>query len=280
MKSYFFLFLILNIAFASAFPIFNYKPFGEVLTDGKSKYLYTGKEKDSESGLMYYGARYYNPGIGRFTQADSELQNIYNPQLLNRYSYVANNPYKYADDSGNFITLPAAVIGAVAGGLIGGGLSLGGQLISSGGNFDKVSWSDVGLGAAVGAVAGGVAGLTGGASLVASIGGDVNKAEKANDVKNIGKASKDLLPEVKAITDSKQKHILQDKHDWGKVVKDPKEWNQISEVIDKTLQAGDIGTYKTVQKSTLKINNEVVTVTWKTDERGLRKISDAWVNKK
>lgn len=82
----------------------NYKPFGEVLYDGKSKYLYTGKEKDSESGLYYYGARYYNPAIGRFIQPDSMIPKPYNPQYLNRYSYVLNNPYKYIDPNGNEVT--------------------------------------------------------------------------------------------------------------------------------------------------------------------------------
>ncbi|MEK6843731.1 MAG: RHS repeat-associated core domain-containing protein, partial [Candidatus Micrarchaeota archaeon] len=98
----------------------NYKPFGEVLTDGKSKYLYTGKEKDSESGLMYYGARYYNPGIGRFVQADSMISNPYDPQSLNRYSYVLNNPYKFVDKKGNFAIVPALLIAgsALAGGYL------------------------------------------------------------------------------------------------------------------------------------------------------------------
>ncbi|MFH1442953.1 MAG: RHS repeat-associated core domain-containing protein [Candidatus Micrarchaeota archaeon] len=80
----------------------NYKPFGEPLYDAKSRFLYTGKEKDSETGLMYYGARYYNPKIGKFTQADSMIPDLYNPQMLNRYSYVLNNPYVYIDLKGNF----------------------------------------------------------------------------------------------------------------------------------------------------------------------------------
>ena len=78
----------------------SYLPFGSVLEGGNERYGYTGKEKD-DTGLMYYGARYYNPTMRRFTQPDSIIPDLYNPQSLNRYSYVLNNPYKYVDPSGN-----------------------------------------------------------------------------------------------------------------------------------------------------------------------------------
>ncbi len=79
----------------------SYLPFGEVWEGGtNSKFLFTGKEKDSTS-LMYYGARYYDSFLKRFTQPDTVIQEIYNPQNLNRYSYVLNNPYKYVDPTGN-----------------------------------------------------------------------------------------------------------------------------------------------------------------------------------
>jgi len=78
-----------------------YYPFGSVFEGGNSRYTYTGKEIDS-TGLSYYGARYYSADIlRRFTQADTLILDIYNPQALNRYSYVLNNPYKYTDPSGN-----------------------------------------------------------------------------------------------------------------------------------------------------------------------------------
>ncbi|MFH1721313.1 MAG: RHS repeat-associated core domain-containing protein, partial [Candidatus Altiarchaeota archaeon] len=47
-----------------------YYPFGSMLKGGDSKYTYTGQESDKETGLMYYGARYYNPEIRRFTSPD------------------------------------------------------------------------------------------------------------------------------------------------------------------------------------------------------------------
>ena len=77
-----------------------YEPYGEVLSGGNDRYTFTGKELDT-SGLMYYGARYYDPVPGRFIQPDTLLPDMYNPQALNRYSYALNNPYKYTDPSGN-----------------------------------------------------------------------------------------------------------------------------------------------------------------------------------
>ncbi len=52
---------------------------------------------------MYYGARYYDPAIGRFAQPDSLIADLYNPQSLNRYSYALNNPVRYTDPTGHSI---------------------------------------------------------------------------------------------------------------------------------------------------------------------------------
>jgi hypothetical protein len=50
---------------------------------------------------VYYGARYYDPTIGRFISADSIVPSAVNPQALNRYAHVLNNPLKYADPTGH-----------------------------------------------------------------------------------------------------------------------------------------------------------------------------------
>jgi len=63
------------------------------------KYKYTGKEKDI-TGLYYYGARYYDPTIGRFITRDPIKGSIMNPQTLNPYVYCLNNPMKYVDPDG------------------------------------------------------------------------------------------------------------------------------------------------------------------------------------
>jgi len=63
---------------------------------------YTGYEKDSESGLDFAQARYYNSTHGRYTSIDplTASASIRNPQTFNRYSYVLNSPYKYTDPLG------------------------------------------------------------------------------------------------------------------------------------------------------------------------------------
>ena len=63
---------------------------------------YTGYERDTESGLDYAQARYYNSAHGRFTSVDplTASATIRNPQTFNRYSYVTNSPYKFTDPLG------------------------------------------------------------------------------------------------------------------------------------------------------------------------------------
>lgn len=79
----------------------SYMPFGEdVITGDNDSYLFTGKQKDA-SGLYYYGARYYDPEIGRFLTRDTLYGEIKAPQTLNRYVYCLNNPLKYIDPTGN-----------------------------------------------------------------------------------------------------------------------------------------------------------------------------------
>ncbi len=78
-----------------------YRPFGEPSTEeGSEDYLFAGKERDS-TDLYYYGARYYDPHLGRFTVRDQQLGRISNPQALNRYTYCINNPVKYIDPDGH-----------------------------------------------------------------------------------------------------------------------------------------------------------------------------------
>jgi RHS repeat-associated protein len=80
-----------------------YTPYGTIAQITGSdvvKHKFTGKELDN-TGLYFYGARYYDPVIGRFITADTIVQEPYNPQTLNRYSYCGNNPVNYIDPSGH-----------------------------------------------------------------------------------------------------------------------------------------------------------------------------------
>jgi len=73
-------------------------PFGELISGGE-KYGFTGKELDG-TGLMYSGARYHSPELGRFMTPDAARDG------MNWYSYAANNPLKFVDPTGNRIIRP------------------------------------------------------------------------------------------------------------------------------------------------------------------------------
>ena len=70
----------------------------------ETDYKFTGKELDDETGLMYYGARYYDPLLGRFLAEDPWEGDLGNPQTLNKYAYVLNNPIKYVDETGEKVS--------------------------------------------------------------------------------------------------------------------------------------------------------------------------------
>jgi len=64
------------------------------------EHKFTGKELD-QTGLYFYGARYYDAQLGRFTQADTIVPDPTSSQSLNRYSYCDNNPINYTDPTGH-----------------------------------------------------------------------------------------------------------------------------------------------------------------------------------
>ena len=85
-------------------------PFGEEynpqITD--NHYKFTGKERDSETGMDYFGARYYSNGLGRFITPDWAARPtavpyaiLGDPQTLSLYAYVRNNPLSRADADGH-----------------------------------------------------------------------------------------------------------------------------------------------------------------------------------
>jgi RHS repeat-associated protein len=88
-----------------------YYPYGGIRTSTGSDnnhYLFTGKERDVESGLDMFGARYYGSSLGRFMTPDwankpinVPYANFGNPQSLNLYSYVKNNPTTTRDPDGH-----------------------------------------------------------------------------------------------------------------------------------------------------------------------------------
>jgi RHS repeat-associated protein len=82
----------------------SYSPFGDVLSGGtKTRFGYEDKEKDSVVGDTDFNFRKYRADWGIFTQPDTLIQNVYDPQSLNHYMFERGNPYKYTDPSGHFL---------------------------------------------------------------------------------------------------------------------------------------------------------------------------------
>jgi RHS repeat-associated protein len=63
---------------------------------------FTSKERDAETGLDYFGARYFSRAQGRFTTPDPLMASARasDPQSWNRYAYARNNPLRYVDPDG------------------------------------------------------------------------------------------------------------------------------------------------------------------------------------
>lgn len=61
---------------------------------------FTGKERDQETALDYFGARYDSSAQGRFMSPDTGAAKPEDPQTWNRYAYVTNNPGRYVDPNG------------------------------------------------------------------------------------------------------------------------------------------------------------------------------------
>jgi RHS repeat-associated protein len=82
-----------------------YYPYGETRSGGApTDRRYTGQREENGLGLYDYVARRYDPVLGRFLQADTIVPEPGDPQSLNRYSYVNNNPLRYVDPTGHEMT--------------------------------------------------------------------------------------------------------------------------------------------------------------------------------
>ncbi|MFT4046644.1 MAG: RHS repeat-associated core domain-containing protein [Solimonas sp.] len=77
-----------------------YDPYGLKLSGVDDKIGYTGHAYDNETGLTYMQARFYDAEVGRFLSPDPAGFSDQSPFTFNRYSYAANNPYRYTDPTG------------------------------------------------------------------------------------------------------------------------------------------------------------------------------------
>ncbi|MGI5171976.1 RHS repeat-associated core domain-containing protein [Treponema sp. OMZ 840] len=187
-----------------------YTPYGEYWIEKRAPenktlpFKFTGKERDEETGLYYYGARYLDAKTSRWLTTDPALgeyipvapvndeakkhnQNlpgggIYNTLSTHLYNYANNNPIKYEDPDGR---MPQAVVGAIVGGITGAAINLAVQTASNmingqsvGDAIKNVDVKSVGAAFLGGAITGAI---TGGVSSIKAV-GDVVKVYKAANI--------------------------------------------------------------------------------------------------
>jgi RHS repeat-associated protein len=98
-----------------------YGPYGEPadLTGPSGASLrigFNGRRYEEATDLYYFGARYYDPEIGRFLTADTQVPDPMNPKMLHRYAFAGDNPVRYVDPTGHAFWewfLAGFVIGAL-----------------------------------------------------------------------------------------------------------------------------------------------------------------------
>ena len=82
---------------------YDYLPFGSIASKFGTKTTdiqFTGHRADAENELIYMNARYYDSQLGRFLLHNSVIPDLEQPQMLNRFSYVINDPLGYVDLNG------------------------------------------------------------------------------------------------------------------------------------------------------------------------------------
>ena len=85
-------------------------PYGEVWVEDaannsnyRTPYKFTGKELDKETGLYYFGARYYDARVGRWISPDDRFDRMYKTMGLDVYCFVHGNPILYLDPDGHLL---------------------------------------------------------------------------------------------------------------------------------------------------------------------------------
>ena len=96
-----------NIISAQDYDMWGSLMIGRSFESNKSKYKFTGKERDKESNYDYFGARYYDARIGRWGGVDPLMKRHYD---FSPYNYVLNNSLKFIDPDGKQINIIQKII--------------------------------------------------------------------------------------------------------------------------------------------------------------------------
>ena len=130
-----------------------YVPFGEVFIEERNSiwntpYLFNAKEFDEETGLYYYGARYYDPRLSLWISTDPLQEKYYG---ISTYCYAYNNPIRYVDPTGMEGWLSDWwKKNNVGTRLLGGVQMIGGSIEAVGGGIGGILTAETGIGLAGG----------------------------------------------------------------------------------------------------------------------------------
>ena len=163
-----------------------YVPFGEVFIEERNSvwntpYLFNAKEFDEETGMYYYGARYYEPRLSLWMSTDPREEDDVN---ISTYAYCGDNPIRFKDPDGEIFGVDN-VIGAI----VSGGVEIGTQMISNaiqGERITNISWKKVGIAAGEGFI-------TSGASTGVRIAVKIGAAVAQSTVDNHDKGAAEIV---------------------------------------------------------------------------------------
>jgi RHS repeat-associated protein len=223
----------------------NYSPWGERLSIPEVSTIsegvgYAGHYEDRSVGLVYMGARWYDPAVGRFQSPDTFRFDARNPESFNRYTYGNNSPYVYVDPDGHLAQCAPALI---AGPIVGGGCAA----VST-----AITWAGIG-------------------ALTVSIGGAADDARKESEAG--GQSATPAGPPGNGDDDNekasplpvdpnKLKHIFgQERHNLGGLVKsfgtEEKAFNAIQQATEAAVRSNQM---KGVFEASVRVGAQTVTV--------------------
>jgi RHS repeat-associated protein len=157
----------------------NYHPFGERINNQAESFSnrqwFHGKAADEDTGLQYFGARYYDPVLGRFMGVDPVGFQEDNIHSFNKYAYGNNNPYKYIDPDGRIPVLVYALYVA----------SVRGSIWLAQRQAGAIMAAEIGAGVATGTAMGGVSAAEGLAIRAASVNASAALASKLSALEKV-----------------------------------------------------------------------------------------------
>jgi len=115
-------------------------------------------------------------------------------------------------------------------------------------------------------------------------GSDLGSSTQKDPEASIGKIpatidaeTEKLMESLKSLNPNDKHHILQEKHNWWKVVKNPRDWEQVERIIRRVLTEGCEKPHKKVLKKALQIDTNIVEVTYRKFNSGNVKVGNGWV---